>query len=513
MISIPLSLLALLVPALPVLQDEDGGGAAPDELPAAPRPIDEEPVDGGAISMTLEEARRYALQSNIGLEIEALNTDASRFDARASWGAFDWVVTVTGRYRDGEQPGSSQLSGADVLQFDTQSLEVNLTKPMSTGGELTFDYTRNNTETNNTFQLVNPSTTDTIGVSFNQPLLRGFWNEAATSDQRTADVRLRQQRERQREVTQDLLRDVTDAYWSLVDMREQLAVAQSGLELAREQLEQNQRRLEGGVGTEVEVVQAEADVATRIEALLQAEVGQRDAIDTLKALLFPGTDPVLWDIAIVPSTPLPLPEGVTPDAAPPWTDCLMTALERRSNLIQQRFEIEAAEIAYEKAGTDRLIGLDLQLSANSEGFSGDPGDAFSSAFEYEFPTYTAALVLSTPIRNRTARYAEKSAWANVRRQKLTYDSLEIGVAQEVRAAVRQVVYQAERVRAANESLRLATRQLESEEARFREGLSTNFQVLEFQQEYVMALSNERRARVDYMKALATLETAQGVMGE
>ena len=95
----------------------------------------------------------------------------------------------------------------------------------------------------------------------------------------------------------------------------------------------------------------------------------------------------------------------------------------------------------------------------SEAFAGDASEALRTSLRYDFPTYAAAPVLSTPLSNRTAKYAERAARAQVRRQKLTYDSLEIEVAAEVRAAVRQVTYQAERVKAAAESLRLADRQL------------------------------------------------------
>jgi outer membrane protein TolC len=306
---------------------------------------------------------------------------------------------------------------------------------------------------------------------------------------------------------------VTTAYWDLVDTNQQYGVAESFLRLGNEQLSQNRRRLEAGVGTEVEVIQAEADVATRTETLLLQDVNVRAAMDALKALLFPGTEEDLWNMELVPATPLPEPSAVTPDAAPPWFECLMTALDNRSILRQQRMEIETAELAYSQAASQRMIGLDLELSTAANATDGDSSEALTSIARYEYPTYTAALVLNTPIGNRAAKYAERAAWADVRRQKLTYDSLEIAITSEVRDAVRQVVYQAERVRAAGKSLELAQRQLDAEQARYREGLSTNFQVLEFQQDLATAESTEKRARVDYMKALATLEAVRGIIGE
>ena len=463
--------------------------------------------------LSLREALDLALGSNLALEIESVATDVRSFEARGSRGAFDWVVSATGRYTDGEQQGSSQLSGANVLEFDNQDFLFDLSKPLTTGGDIGFNYNRNNLKTNNQFTLVNPSPTDNLGVTYNQPLLRRGWSEFATADQRSADVRLEQQRERERQVRQQLVRDVHDAYWDVVGAYEQLAVARSNVDLGLEQLDQNRRRLSAGVGTEVEVLQAQAEVASRRESLLAAQVAVRDAGDALKRLLFPRSDVELWELRIVPTTSLPKPSEVTPNAAPPWTDCLVQALEQRSDLRQQRMTIEVAEIAHGKSLNERQVGLDLQLSAASQSFDGDASEAFSSVVQYEFPTYSAALTFSTPIGNRTARFAERAAWAAVRRAKLEYDQIEIQAAAEVRSGVRQVVYQAERVIAAGETLRLAQRQLDAERARLAEGLSTNFVVLQFQQALAPAESSERRARVDYMKALAALAAARGVIGE
>ena len=91
--------------------------------------------------------------------------------------------------------------------------------------------------------------------------------------------------------------------------------------------------------------------------------------------------------------------------------------------------------------------------------------------------------------------------------------MELDITAEVREAVRGVRYASEQVRATSTSLALARRQLEAEEARFNNDLSTTFQVLEFQQDLVDAMANERTARVAYAKALINLESVQGLLAE
>ena len=54
------------------------------------------------------------------------------------------------------------------------------------------------------------------------------------------------------------------------------------------------------------------------------------------------------------------------------------------------------------------------------------------------------------------------------------------IASEVRDAVRAVNFFSERVAATSKAERVAARQLDAEQRRLREGVSTNFQVLQFQ---------------------------------
>ena len=99
----------------------------------------------------------------------------------------------------------------------------------------------------------------------------------------------------------------------------------------------------------------------------------------------------------------------------------------------------------------------------------------------------------------------------MRSARLTYDQLESQIVEEVRAAVRNTNYSIEAVRAAAASTELARRQLAAEQARYREGLSTNFQVLEFQQQLAESLYSQTLARANLAKALIALRRSQGVL--
>ena len=512
--SLPPARAGVALSAAALLGFASAPGLAQDEA-AAGEPDPVERIERGAdgrlrLALSVEQAAALALSNDLGLEIQLTQVEVARFDAKGSWGAFDPLWAATAAVSDSEFEGSSSLSGANVLEENTQEFGTSLTMPLTTGGEFSISYDTTNSETNNSFQLVNPSTTDIVAVSLRQPLLRGAWREYATSTQREAELVYAQEIERLRQTRQDLLSSVYGAYWDLVAALELQRVAVQTLDLGRKQLERDERRAEVGVGTEVDVLQAEANVAQREQELIRAELDILAAEDALKSMLYPGVDVERWNVAIDPVTELP--SRFDGDVGP-WEQSLWTALERRSELRRQRLEIDAAELRVARTHSERRAQLDLNLSSTARGFNGDSWDAFESAAKFEFPSHRAELSFSLPIGNRTARNAERRAKAALKSARLAYQQQENTIASEVRGSVREVHFAVEAVRAAQKTLELKDRQLAAQEASQREGLATTFEVLDFQQQYAEALSSERRARVDYAKALIELERASGRLGE
>ena len=284
-----------------------------------------------------------------------------------------------------------------------------------------------------------------------------------------------------------------------------------------EQLDQDKRRLDVGVGTEVDVLQAETNVATNEEQLLLAQVEVESAMDALKSLLFHRDEAEEWgrylrdwETPIVPLTLLP---EVEHGRALEWTRSLGRALELRTELVQQRLEIQAQNLRLVRARSETLPGMDVSLTASNRGFNDDFTDALNESFGYDFPTYTAVLNFDVPLFNRTARSAKRSARIGLQSARLQYDSAEQDVVSDVRAKVRDLNYRGKAVDAARKSLELAERQLQAEQARYREGLSTTFQLLQFQEDLAEALSAERSARAGYARASAALERSEGWLGE
>ena len=476
----------------------------PQSAPLTPTPVAQEP--GPALELTLLEAARVALENDLGLKLAENTAEISQYTYEGSWGSFDPTWRANAGYSDIENRNNNPFFGIDSINSQTIEVGTGLNLPLLTGGAVDLSFEQSNTDSN--FALFQRSVSERVALSFNQPLLRGGGTAFATSTQRENEYRLRRQIESVRQARQDLLQRVAQTYWDLVTALEQARVADETLALGREQLAQNQRRLAAGVGTEVEVLQAETNVAQRVEQKLAREVTVRAAADKLKGLMYPGTDAARWDRELRPVTSLP---ETDPESVPSWSAAFAVALVERSELRQQLFQIDETEEQLLRASSLRRSQLDFSFQTSSAAIEQNEGDALESAFGWEYPTYAATLNFSAPIGNRTALGAEKSARAAVRAARLAYDQLESQIVEEVRAAVRNTSYSIEAVRAAAASTELARRQLAAEQARYREGLSTNFQVLQFQQQLAESLYSQTLARANLAKALVALRRSQGVL--
>ena len=92
-------------------------------------------------------------------------------------------------------------------------------------------------------------------------------------------------------------------------------------------------------------------------------------------------------------------------------------------------------------------------------------------------------------------------------------SLRQKITVEMRNKVRDVRTNLERIKATRKARELAVKKLEAEEKKYEVGMSTNHQVLEFQEDLAAAEANELKAVIDYNKSLISVEKSKGTILE
>ena len=144
-----------------------------------------------------------------------------------------------------------------------------------------------------------------------------------------------------------------------------------------------------------------------------------------------------------------------------------------------------------------------------EGFS----EAFEQVFDREFNSWSASLRFTQPLFDRAAKADYTTKRLGVAKQEIELEKTRQTVLLDVRRAVRDVETAHEQITAARASRVLQEKKLDAEIKKFENGLSTNFEVLQFQQTLIEAASTRSRAGVEYAKALVGLKRAQGIVGE
>lgn len=479
--------------------------ASSSDSPVAQEPAAQEEAARATVPLRLEDVVALAARNAPALRqarLSALSGDGSVVEAG---GMFDPVFFADLTYSYLEQPTSGFFS---TLFSETESTTITANqgiRGMLLSGA-TYEVSLREQEQSANF-LADDQADVSFNVSFTQPLLRGGWELVAEQQRRTAELSREKGYEGVRQASSDAVQAAVDAYWDLAFALEDLKVKEFGLSLAEEQKAVTEARFEVGSVAEVEVVQTEAEIATREDALLTAQNTVRQAQDRLRLLVsaFEGSNEE-WDVDFDPITELPDAVMLELD----WRVALDVALVERGDLRQARLDVQQAELDWKVSERNTDPRLDLVLNGNSFGQDTAVGGAFTPVRQFEFPGYSIGLVFEIPLGNRTYRGAEMRTRAVYLLNLRAAQDLQNQIASEVRDAVRAINYFAERVEATTRAVRVASRQLDAEQRRLRQGVSTNFQVLQFQDDLLAAQSTRVAAMASYAKALIKLNTVQGL---
>jgi outer membrane protein len=492
------------------------------EVPAAPELV----VEDGRILLQLEDAIVLALRRNLGLSVERYGHQQTLLGIVQSEGIYDLRLQSVTNLSDSESPSLSFVEGVPVVQSDRRSSSFSLAQLTPWGGEARTRLFASRTASNSADLPFNPAYSASGGVELAQPLLRDFGRLVTERPIIQARLASGQSREIFEQQVANLLLDVENAYWDLVEEGEQLNVARQSLELARELHERNRIQVDVGTLAPIEMVQSEATIALREEGIITAGARLGDAADRLLQLLN-LKQAMAEGLTVEPRTP--------PQTPPVEIDLergIATALAERPEIRQQqlqveRFEVDAAFFRNQKLPVaDVVVGYESNAQAGRArpdlGFpitalNEDLPDAFGDVFQREFPGWSIGLTVAMPLQNRSARAASAIADLDLEQGRTVLGQLELEVITQVRSAARAVRTAEQQITSAQATVRLQERNLDAEQRRYENGMSTSFRITEIQEDLtaarsrlVSAITNYRRALTSYHRATGRLLDESGV---
>ncbi len=477
---------------------------------------DRDANDARALRLSLNDAVATTVTQNLGIELQRFEHRIAGEEIRRQYGIFDPVAEASIVESSAEQTSVSALQGGSSRGTD---LKFGWRHFLPTGANYTVNVDNSRGTSSGPYVSFSPSYETGLRFGASQPLLRDFGIDINRRGISLARNSLGISREQFRDILNDTALLVETAYLDLVYARRNVEVVKETLFLARDQSRITQIRIDVGASAPLDILQPRVQIAQTEETLIRAVASVREAEDRLRQLMnLPLTE---WERPIIPTDSFNE-QGSSVDVSA----AIERAYRQRPEVQLQELVTENARINYLYSRNQTLPALDVNLGYGLAGIGGrtlnsatgqpDPTvpstgykDALENIFQNEFPSWNVGLSFAMPIRNIGARAAARQAELELEQSRTSQGLTRQNIAIEVRNAARDVDASARAIAAARAAREAAEANVDAERKRYENGMTTNFQVLQVQQQLSDARRTELQALIGHASARARFNAATG----
>jgi len=468
------------------------------------------PTNALELGVLGEPVDNYSMQGTIS---QSTGSVVPIFDP-ALVGLLNWSHQTT--------PQINPLSyGTNALTTSGFTANAGVQQGFASGAQASLNFNNQHQNINALDTSYNPYTGSSLGLTFTQPLMRGFgaglnrrFIRIAANERRIASMLFQQQLII---TTYGVIRLYTD----FVALYEDEKVKEESVRLANQLLSDTQAQVDEGTLAVVELTRAKAQLFSTEQDLINARglVEEQEAI--LKNVLTRDEDAQLRGMHIVPTDTLTIPAK---DELRPMQDLIADALAQRPDLGQARLQVDNSVIGLEGARSLLKPEVDLVgvmqnngLAGPLTGFASSPvpslgggyGSVLGQVLARDYPTYGIGVQVTLPIRNRIAEADLARDELQVKQSQVRVKQLQNQAALEVEDAIIAMRRARAAYEAAVQARKYQQESLEAEQAKFEVGASTAFFVIQYESLLAQAKSTEVAAKSSYVKAKAALERATG----
>jgi len=422
------------------------------------------------------------------------------------------------------------LSGTASYLDNTRVNSVTYTQGLLTGGSATVSYTDIYLNENAPTDVLNPSSVPNLSFTFQQGFLQGFgiavnarFITVAKMNAGISDVAF------QTQVT-NLVYQVLSSYYNLEAADEDAKAKRNAADVAGTFLSNVKEQVRLGALAPSDLINAESQLVTSQQALVDTETTRRQQEVQLKNLLSrTGTaDPVLSNARIEPVDHMTIPEH---DDIAPLEELVKQALANRTDLMTDRENEKTAAVSnlgtrngilpntgvFASESQAGLAGASHTITFNGQTYGPNPavvggvGTALQQVFSLAYPTEAIAGYYAATLRNRQAQADYAIDQLSFRQTQLTTQKdahqVEVDVLNYV-IALRQA---RARYNAAVRNRILQEQLFSSEQKRFALGASIPYNVVLQQRDLTAAQSTEVAGLVAYTTARLALDRTTGVL--
>jgi len=462
--------------------------------PEAPQTVPPTVPPTGPVAVTVTDSILMALANNQALVVQRLATPIARTQEQTEWAAFDPDLTATAQHGRAESLGSV---GSPFSIGQSDSLSVGLSQFFPTGTTVALGGSTTAVGPGDEFY------TTRLGLSVTQAILRGYGPDVNLANVREARVDTLSTEYELRGFTEALVAQVEETYWNYVLAQRNIEIFTQSLKLAEQQLAETNERIKVGKLAEIERAAAEAEVALRKEALINA----RSTLDKTRLqflrLLNPSA-PDFWTRDVAARTPPAAADFKLEDVE----SHVRVGLRMRPDLNQARLQVQRGDLEIVKTRNGLLPQLDLFATLGKSGYSGTFGRSVEHMDDKGYDLLVGVTVEYPPV-NRSARAADQRARLTRRQSYEAVGNLAQLVEVDVRSAYLEVTRSKEQVAATAATRKLQEEKVRAETEKFRVGKSTTLLVAQVQRDLLQSQIDEVTAVVSYLNAMVEFYRLEG----
>jgi outer membrane protein TolC len=430
--------------------------------------------------------------------------------------SFDPDLTFTLGLQHTNTPESNTVvTGVPSLLQNTGEENFGYQQGFPSGTLLNVTFNNSRVTTNSTRSFLVPQLNSNFLIQLRQHLLQGMSLNAnrrfisiARNNREIADEAFRQQ-------VIFTVTQIETLYWNLVTAYEDAKAKERTLASAQQLEDNNRRQVQAGTLAQIEIVNAQAQVAASRQALITSQINlQLQQLLMRNAITRNENDPVLANAIVIPTDRMQLPAS---EPVVPTQDLVNEALQHRPELTQARIDLTNRTISRRSAKNALLPTVDLVANYGGTGLSGmsNPNftatgtptalqsggytDALSATSSH--PTYFAGFSVNIPIRNRTAQADQIRSELEYRQAQVRLQQLQNSIAIDVRNAQFAVQQNRAAVDSAIQAREYAAQSLDAEQKKLAQGLSTTYNVL-------TQLSNLSTAESNLVNSMSAYEQSK-----
>jgi outer membrane protein len=423
-------------------------------------------------------------------------------------GVFDPTLSVAFSVDRTVSPlNTTVIAGEPTVATGTDALSINYTQAFSSGTSITASYSFQRQGSTQQRILFDPAFTPGFTATISQQLLNGFGFKVNRALIKVAENELKIEREAFRQQVITALASAKNAYWDLVATRESVRAAEEALKAAQGLAANDRKQFEIGTMARLDVVTADAQVASSQRDLIVAQTNVQNAELQLKAMFTKNLSEPLASAPIEPIDPFPEPNDAK---LPQLEQAVKIANDNRPEIPIAQGNIKSQQDVQPFLSNALLPSVNVFALVSNVGLYNVFGSAFTEAIEFKYPQVAFGISITFPVRNRQAQADSIRSRMELYQAKDTLVREQSQIEVDVQNALIAVTQTKAQVASARETVQLEQQKVDAEQQKLKAGLSTTYLVVLQQRDLLSAQLAEVQALDAYAKAQVALDQAMGV---